>query len=107
VDTIGPQNSTRKHPRKPCEGAARLFFDGTYSPAQLVDVSEGGMLVSTALVLEPQQQILAHFPVGDVYLRAKVEVVYTLPDRSAGSGFRVGMRFTSISDYGVNVIRSF
>lgn len=104
--STGGQNK-RRFPRKRCDSNVRLFFDGVYAPGKMVDIGEGGMMMHTAALLEPKQHILVHFQIGQTAVRAKAEVLYVLTGGSETGGFRVGMRFTSISDFGVEVIRHY
>jgi hypothetical protein len=100
------QIDQRKHRRLEMSGYAMLFFGKDYEISETVQISEGGMMTTTMFRLTVGDEITIHFIVGEMYLRARAQVIYLVPVPSEDYA-KVGLRFNNLLEEYRNVIREF
>lgn len=96
----------RRYIRADLNERAVLFFGKDSEVSETIQVSEGGLLVFSALRLEPRDVLTVHFTVNGSYLRARAEVIYVLSPGIENRP-RIGLRFKSLFDEYRSAIREF
>lgn len=98
--------ASRRYPRRHIRGRAITQIKGKSQFAQVLQIGEGGMLLTVPERVGVGQTLLVEFllPRGKIALYC--EVLYLMPPPSKQSSC-VGVRFTGISDVARQAIRSF
>jgi hypothetical protein len=97
----------RRYPRKHYSGRAIILYGTTTELGETIEISEGGLLLRTTLLLRPGDQVSVHFIIPNAYIRTTGEVIYLLPNLEDPNSCQVGVRFTSISDVDKSLIQKF
>jgi len=97
----------RQYPRKALTGNAVVFADGRTLLSDLVQISEGGAMLSSEYPMIAGNEIVVHFVVQTSYVRAKAKIIYILPADTDVHKQKLGIRFVEISDNDRKKIREF
>jgi signal transduction histidine kinase len=96
----------RKYPRKDYSGDAVLVYNGRAIMSQMMQISEGGAMISADFAPTPHKPTSVHFDMNENHIRANAEVVYVLP-KDETQKRKVGVRFSAISAADRIVIREY
>jgi hypothetical protein len=96
----------RQFRRLEMSGHAMLFFGKDYEVSETLQISEGGMMTTTMFRLTVGDEVTIHFTVGEMYLRARAQVIYMVPVPSE-EHYKVGLRFKNLLEEYRSVIREF
>jgi hypothetical protein len=102
-------SGARRYPRKEYSARTVIFHDKQTEVSETIQVSEGGMMIYSRLPLEVGQILTVHFVLNETYIRARAQVVYTIPDEDNQDEpkAKVGLCFQSLFQEYREALRDF
>ena len=100
------QHPLRRYPRIPFSGRAVIFTKDTSCVSTSLQISQGGILVSTPMKLNVGDTVTVHCTILRCYLRLKGEVIYVIGNSANPERPKVGIRFNLISSLEKELIKT-
>lgn len=92
------EDKSRRWPRRSHSSRVVMFHVDQTWIAKTMQISPGGMLITSSRLLRKADLVTVHFIIYGSYIRTHAEVIYVIPDAHDPGSVKLGLSFGSLTE---------